>query len=147
VLKALVWILGGLVAVALLILVSEIVASETGEVVVLTTVGPEGEPVETRLWVVDLDGSQYLRAGEGSGWYGRLVAQPVVTLRRGEDSAFYQAVPSAQARDAVNDLMLQKYGWRDVYIGWLVGGRDDAIPVRLDVRKPAKSEERVQESG
>jgi hypothetical protein len=28
--------------------------------------------------------------------------------------------------------MLEKYGWRDVYISWLVGSRNNAIPVRMD---------------
>jgi hypothetical protein len=30
--------------------------------------------------------------------------------------------------------MREKYGWRDVYIDWLVGGRDNAFPIRMDVR-------------
>ncbi len=133
-LKAAVWILGGLLALAFVIYVSQIVASETGEVVVLTTAGAGGEPVETRLWVVDLEGSQYLRASEGSGWYGRLMADAAVELRRGENSSPYAAVPSPEVRDRVNDLMRDKYGWRDVYIGWLVGSRDKAMPIRMDVR-------------
>lgn len=133
-LKAAGWILGGLLALAVVIFVSQMVASETGEVVVLTTAGPDSEPVETRLWVVDLEGSQYLRASEGSGWYGRLTADAAVELRRGENSSPYAAVPSPELRDVVNDLMREKYGWRDVYIDWLVGGRDNAIPIRMDVR-------------
>jgi len=133
-LKAAGWFLGGLLALAVVIFVSQIVASETGEVVVLTTTGTDGEPVETRLWVVDLEGSQYLRASEGSGWYGRLMADAAVELRRGENSSPYAAVPAPEVRGAVNDLMREKYGWRDVYIDWLVGGRDNAFPIRMDVR-------------
>ena len=128
------WVLGGLLALAVVVFVSQMVASETGEVVVLTTSGPEGKSMETRLWVVDLEGSQYLRASEGSGWYGRLLAEPAVELGRGENSGSYTAVPSPDLRDTVNDLMLEKYGWRDVYVSWLVGDRDDAIPIRMDVR-------------
>ncbi len=133
-LKTAAWILGGLLALAAVVFVSQMVASETGEVVVLTTAGAESTPVETRLWVVDFEGSQYLRASEGSGWYGRLLAEPSVELARGEKYSAYIAVPSPDVRDAVNDLMLEKYGWRDVYIGWLVGDRDDAIPIRMDAR-------------
>ena len=133
-LKTAAWILGGLLALAVVVFVSQMVASETGEVVVLTTAGPDATPVDTRLWVVDFEGSQYLRASEGSGWYGRLLAEPAVELRRGEVSSSYIAVPSPYVRDAVNDLMLEKYGWRDVYVSWLVGDRDGAIPVRMDVR-------------
>jgi len=133
-LKTVAWVLGGLLALAVVVFVSQMAASETGEGVVLTTAGPEGTPVETRLWVVDLEGSQYLRASEGSGWYGRLLAEPAVELVRGGNSSSYLAVPAPDVRDAVNDLMLEKYGWRDVYISWLVGDRDDAIPIRMDVR-------------
>lgn len=133
-LKTAAWILGGLLALAVVVFVSQMVASETGEVVVLTTAGPDGTPVDTRLWVVDFEGSQYLRASEGSGWYGRLLTEPAVELARGEKSSAFIAVPSPEVRDAVNDLMLEKYGWRDVYVSWLVGDRDGAIPVRMDAR-------------
>ena len=39
------------------------VASESGEVVTLQTQGADGGPRETRLWVVEDGGKQWLRAG------------------------------------------------------------------------------------
>ena len=114
----------------LVLIVSQMVASETGEVVVLTSQSAEGEQ-ETRLWVVDLDGVQYLRASPDSGWYQRLVAEPEAKLERDGTTLAYRAEAQLQHRDAVNDLMQAKYGWRDTYIDMLIGGRDDAIAVAL----------------
>ena len=49
-------------------------ASESGEVVVLESQDDQGEVQSTRLWVVDHDGSMWLRAGDDqSGWYQRLM--------------------------------------------------------------------------
>ena len=51
----------GLIAGLLFLVVGlELIASESGEVVVLVTTDESGQPHETRLWVVD----EGLRAGE-----------------------------------------------------------------------------------
>lgn len=122
--------LSALFGLVLLVFLVQIVASETGEVVVLTTEAPDG-PKDTRLWVVEIDGTQYLRAGPDSGWYLRLAARPEVRLARAETRASYRAESRPHDASAVNDLMRDKYGWRDVVIEVLVGGRDDAIAVAL----------------
>ena len=81
--------------------------------------------------MVDLDGLQYLRASPDSGWYQRLVAEPLVLLVRHGDSAAYRAeIRMARAED-VNRLMREKYGWRDAYIEFLIGDRMAAVPVAL----------------
>ena len=41
--------------------VSQMVASESGEVVILTTKDAAGRPVETRLWIAEHDGDVWLR--------------------------------------------------------------------------------------
>lgn len=113
------------------VLILQGVASESGEVVVLSTQGSGDEPEETRLWVVDLDGFQYLRAGQPeSAWLKRLQATPRVGVERGDDRMAYDAVPEPERRDEINALMATKYGWADAFIGALFG-RDDATPVRL----------------
>ncbi len=129
------WILRafGLLLVALL-LVGGVYqyAAESREVVVLTTYGEEGSPQETRLWIVDLEAYQYLRAGfDGAGWYQRLIADPEVEVVRNGDGAIYTAVPDPSKTAQVNDLMADKYGWADAYIGMLFG-RGGAIAVRLE---------------
>ena len=150
------------VLLALLVAIgaTELVASESGEVVVLRTVDEAGGTKETRLWIVDdgshvvgllgdgahqsdarpgaitADGSHaWLRAGhEGAGWYVHLLARPDVEFVRGGEAQPARANPEVGARERVNGLMRQKYGWADAYIGMLFG-RDDAIPIRLDPRE------------
>ena len=129
------WILRilGIILIALVVLVGGLqVASETGEIVVLTTTDENGAPAETRLWVVELDGYQYLRSGDpGSGWYNRLLANPKVEVVRNGQKASYNAVPAPELQTQVNDLMQEKYGLSDAYISAVLG-RGDAIPIRLE---------------
>lgn len=128
-------ILGGIIALVVAVMVAQAIASESGEVVVLHTLDATGKDVTTRIWVVDHDGAQWLRAGRAeSGWYARLAAQPNIRVERGDVIADYTAVPMPAARQIINDLMQQKYGWRDSLIGRMVGGRDGSIPIKLEPR-------------
>ncbi len=125
-----------LVVIALAALVAlsagSMLASESGEVVVLRTTDATGEPQETRLWVVEDGGQAWLRSGnESSGWFLRLRERPDVTVVRDGESLEVRAVPDPAARERINGLMKEKYGWADSYIGFFFG-RDDAIPVRLE---------------
>ena len=125
-------LLGVLFVVALVGFGVEQYAAESGEVVVLTTTDAEGTALETRLWVVDHEGRQYLRAGfDGSGWYHRLAAEPQVEVVRNGTGAIYTAVPDPSKTQTVNRLMAEKYGWADSYIGTIFP-RDNAIAIRLD---------------
>ncbi len=111
-------------------------ASESGEVVVLRTL-VDGRVQETRLWVVDDAGSQWLRAGQpGSSWYLRILANPDIEVERGGERGAYRAFPlegGGPATAHINALMLGKYGWADQVIGFLFD-RSDAVPIRLDPR-------------
>jgi hypothetical protein len=131
------WILrvvGALLGLALLLLVSQYAASESGEVVVLRTQDAAGDLHETRLWVVDHEGRPWLRAGnEGSGWLVRLRASPDVEVVRGSETLRVRAVPVPEARDRVNDLVNEKYGFADDYICFFLP-RETKVPVRLDPR-------------
>ena len=107
------------------------VASETGEVVVVTIPTDDGAHT-VRLWVVDVDGVQYLRSGDAnSGWYQRLQQAATVEVERNGKSAVYVAVPALELRSAVTAEMLSKYGWRDQYISWMMGDRESSIPIAL----------------
>ncbi|MFI5216353.1 MAG: hypothetical protein ACHQ3O_07405 [Candidatus Limnocylindria bacterium] len=124
-------VLAGILGLALVIVATQYVASESGEVVVLRTRDAAGAFHETRLWVVDHDGSAWLRAGNPSGgWFPRLSADPGVLLVRGSETLAFQAVPTPEARDTINDLMQAKYGWADSYISFFFP-RAKKIPVRL----------------
>lgn len=122
------------VVVALLVTLylAQAIASEQGEVVVLTTFDVAGGAQTTRVWVVDYEGAAWLRSGSpASAWYGRIGNNPQVKVVRGgrEFAASVVAVPDQQKQ--INQLMAEKYGWADQFIG-LLFGRDDAIALRLD---------------
>ena len=124
-------IIGGLLALLVFLFVVQGVASESGEVVVVQTLGAHGEAEETRLWVVDLDGQQYLRSGSPmAAWYQRMQANPSVQIQRGDLSFTATSVPKPELRTQINQLMNEKYGWADDLIG-VMFGRDDAIPILL----------------
>jgi len=114
----------------------EIVAAESGEVVVLRTRDGAGAVRETRLWVVEHEGRAWLRAGHAkAGWFRALEARPDVEVVRGARTHAFRAVPEPAARAAINARMREKYGWADRYISFLFG-RDDAVPIRLEPRAP-----------
>jgi hypothetical protein len=129
--------LGALLGILGVVIATQYIASESGEVVVLRTLDMSGEVHETRLWVVDHEGSTWLRAGNpNAGWFPRLVAQPEVEVERDGESRKFNAVPTPEARDVINDLMQQKYGWADSYISFFFA-RDLKLPVRLAPVTPA----------
>ncbi len=126
-------LLGVIVAAFVLLMVVQWIASESGEVVVLSTASPDGSTHQTRLWVVEHDGSSWLRSGSPqAGWFARLQCHPEVSVERNGAGFTATAAPDATERTAVNKLMREKYGWADQFIA-LMFGRDDAIPVRLIV--------------
>jgi len=129
-------IAAGLVGVLALLVLGimglERLAAERVEVVELHTVDSAGEPVTTRLWVVDDAGYQYLRVGaDGSGWYSRLQAMDSVELSRGAQRARYKPVPRPDKSVRINELMQAKYTWGDSVIATLVGSREGSIPIEL----------------
>lgn len=122
-----------LLVVPFLVFGGSFVASESGEVVTLQTQGEDG-PRETRLWVVDEGGRQWLRAGgPESRWLLDIQGNPAVQVERDGRSAPYTAVPDAASRDRLNPLFAEKYGWADAYIDALLDS-SDATPIRLDPR-------------
>ena len=125
-------VVSAIVGFALLIVLMLYLASESGEVVVLQTPNLEkGGIRETRLWVVDHEGTPWLRAGNPkSAWFLAVSEQPQVALIRGEDVLQMMAEPKPEARDTINDLMHQKYGWADSLVG-LLSPRDTKVPVKL----------------
>jgi hypothetical protein len=128
--KILAWLLGVTMVIAVVVFGLQIAASETGEVVVLHT---DPDDQATRLWVVDHDGHLWLRAGGAadSGWYERLQANPQVALERDGVRRDYLARPEPASVDIINELMHDKYGWRDDVVALLASAREGAVPVRL----------------
>lgn len=130
--KYLVWGLGGLVALAVLVLGVERLAAERVEVVELHTLDAQGEEISTRLWVVDDAGLAYLRVGAGgSGWFERLSASETVSLTRGGETRRYRPLLRPDKSDRINALLQEKYTWGDDFIAALVGSREGALPIEL----------------
>ncbi len=125
----------GIFAVLVLIVVAIFAASELGgEVVVLETTDSDGSSRQTHLWVVQSEGTLWLRAGDPtSGWLQRLEANPIVSVTRGAETRRYRAIPvrDPEVRDRIHALMRERYPAADRLISMV---RDDAgsIPVRLE---------------
>jgi hypothetical protein len=102
---------------AIVLLVVGVLWVDEGEVVVLTTVDDRGRDVETGLWIVDIGGRAYLRAGHpDSEWLAQLRARPEAELERHGVINKVRAVPveGSEVIAAVNRAMREKYGLVDV---------------------------------
>ncbi len=132
-------ILAVLIAAAVLFVLSTFAASEAGEeIVILRTFEADGSPAETRLWVVEDGGWQWLRAGmPTSGWLLRIGENPAVVVTRAGRTQEYRAVPVREpaVRDRIHALMRERYGLADRWIS-LVRDGSLSVPVRLE-RQPA----------
>ena len=126
------WIFGGVLVLVLIVAGLERLAAERIEVVELHALDESGEVVVTRLWIADYEGKQYLRVGaDGSGWFARLQANPLVKLTRKGETRSFMALPDPTRSAAVNAVMQEKYSWGDTFIAALVGSREGSIPIEL----------------
>jgi hypothetical protein len=126
-----------LVALAALLGVGFRVASESGEVVVLRALDDQGVVHETRLWVVEADGFQWLRTGNpNSGWLRRVRENPDVEVTRAGETRPFRAVlvTDPVVRDRTNRLILEKYGWAERYLRATMLDPERATSVRLEPR-------------
>jgi hypothetical protein len=106
-------------------------ASESGEVVTVRTRDAGDAVHETRLWIVEYDGSSWLRAGNpNTGWLARLTARPELEVVRDGKAQRFVGKPTPEARDDINLLMQEKYGWADSVVCFLFP-RAGKVPVRL----------------
>ena len=129
------WIsVGALVALGLVFLALVFAISESGvEIVTLETRDSDGEMRTTRLWVVDHDGSAWLRSGmPTSAWFVRLVAHPEVRVTRGNTTRRYRAEPNHDpaVRDRIHALVAEKYGFPERFIAATRDGTQ-SVPIRL----------------
>ena len=121
----------GVVAVLVVLAVLPFAASESGEVVTLTTVDDDNVFHDTRVWVVDMDDASYLRAGSADAvWLARVQAEPRVLIERGGEPRRARLEVAAERTAEVNALMARKYGWADMVVGTFFP-RDDAVAVRV----------------
>jgi hypothetical protein len=109
------------------------IASETGgEVVLVTTRDAEGREYETSLWIVEHQGSPYLRAGDkDSAWCQRLMARPIVKMVRNDILGHYRAVPDPTSTLVIEQLMARDYGWADRLIA-VIRDPSKSLAIRLE---------------
>lgn len=125
-------ILLALVALVVAFVLTIALASELGgELVTLYTREESGAERSTSLWVVDREGFQYLRAGDGgSGWLERLRREPEVRVERAGKAERYQAVPTPELTPEIDALMAEKYGLADRVIA-VIRDPSKSMAVRL----------------
>ena len=107
-----------------------LLASESGEVVVLTTTSDDG-PVQSRTWIIDHMNSQWLRGSPASGWVRRISENPTLSMERKGQSASYIATFIAEEISTINRLSKEKYGWADLYVRTIFPVAD-GVAIRLD---------------
>ena len=140
--RVLLKIAGALVAVVVLFFAAVMVLSEVGqEVVVLRTTDDAGETRETRIWLVEDEGTLWIRGGQaGSRWVVDLRSRPKIEIVQGDRIQPYTAVPieTPEARERVNALMAQNYGLADSFVAIM---RDEAavVPIQLQPHVAAGS--------
>ena len=137
--RTLAWVIGGLVLLVGVAFGIQLIASETGEVAVLH-VDADGAEHTTRIWVIEDLGHVWVRGGDYEGSWGRRAAtHPAVRLERDGEATPYtaevQTEPAVVQR--INAGFRQKYGWRDVYVSYLIGDpqRDAALVLKLNPRR------------
>lgn len=109
------------------------VAGEQTEVAVLRTSDASGAVRETKLWVVDLDGTAWVRVARPErSWFQRLRERPDVELLRHGVALPYRAreIEDPEMRARVDAAFREKYGFVDWWYGVLL--RRDPRPIRLD---------------
>lgn len=118
----------GLCALALL---GHLALIEVGrDVVTLRTQRSDGSWRETRLWVVDADGSVWLHSA-GSDWLARF-ANPRVELKRDGVVRRYRAQPLPGPHPRIDTLLRQKYGIADRWVRLIAPEDERVCVVRLD---------------
>ena len=107
-----------MLAVGLIVAVPVLAALliDQGELITIETVDGEGHSHETQLWVVEVDGTLFVRSGNpNTRWAARMQAHPEIELRRGESHvpARAEVIPDSRLRDRVAYAMNDKYGAAD----------------------------------
>ena len=128
-------VLAGCLTAALLILV---MVPDKGEVVQLITENGMGEPLETELWIVELDGELYFRGSNPDArWLTRLRSGAPASLERKgqrvEIEASFEDDPEIRAR--LSRAMSEKYGLADRL--WGLMRSSDFVAIRIFWRRPS----------
>jgi hypothetical protein len=100
----------------------------------IVTRDPDGDPRETKVWIVVVDASGFVRT-HGTRWLANIERDPNVVLRIGGAAHPLRAEPVSDAALAarIHEAFRQKYGFQDRLAGWFTFG--EASLLRL-VERP-----------
>lgn len=105
--------------------------SYSGEVIELATYDERGGAYETSLWIVDLYGDQWLRAGNPEAtWLQRIKRHPEVHVTRYGMREEYEAEVVDDFADRINGGMREKYGWADELLA-ILHDEEEVVAIRL----------------
>jgi len=106
----------------------------TGEVVFLVSTRDDGSTQRTPLWIVDHQGSAWLRTrSDQTRWFRNLRSEPRVELERSGTTASFRAIPVPEATSEINTLVAEKYGFADRLVPLIAPWtRGNPMAVRLD---------------
>jgi hypothetical protein len=109
-------------------------ALEGREVVVLRTHTADGTTRETRAWIADDQGASWIEAAVPERPFLQdLVARQEVEVERGGVVGRYRsaAMPNPDGHAHIRQLLAQRYGWADCWVG-LLTDTTRSVEVRLD---------------
>lgn len=114
----------GMLAVGFLTaaIVLAVLIPDKGEVVRLVTQDADGQQRYTDLWIAEIDGHAFFRAGNpGVGWLARLEASDRTYLEREGRTLEIETLieNDPEIRDQLNLAMAEKYGFVDRVWGWV----------------------------
>lgn len=133
--KRVAWVLVGVVALVAVAYASIFpIAEFFTEVVVLRTYDSDGATHETRLTVIDREGTAWVRGRPYRGWFRRVAANPRAELYR---EGVWQPVLGVVSRDpadaaSFDQVMFETYGLAYRYVDLIARVSSTEIPVRLD---------------
>jgi hypothetical protein len=106
------------------------------EIVVLRTYDSGGTPHETRVTVIDVARTPWVRGRPYRGWFQRIEANPMAEFYRGGE---WQPVRASISRDpadaaAVERLLVERYGLVYRCFDFIARMSTNEVPVRLEPR-------------
>ena len=109
------------------------------EVVILRTHGADGRSHDTRLTVIDREGTAWVRGRPYRGWFRRVEANSCTELYRDGRWRPFRATISRDPADAAafDREMDSSYGLAYRYVDLIARTSSTEIPVRLVPRAPA----------
>lgn len=101
------------------------------DTVVIETRDAEGETHDTTIWIVEVEGSVFIRTGD-TRWYRRLSETWTARLRAAGSVHPVRArlVEDPELRAAVQERYREKYGFTDRLVGWVTFGEPRIMELR-----------------